>query len=264
VQIAAVTPSSQNQQAQQLAANQLSSGKRITSAAVDPSGLAIATALLSQAEGSDQGASNAQDAINASNVADGDIATISDNAQQLYTQSIAANNGLLSASDRADLQAQANQSTQAINDTASSAQFNGLSLLNGSTPTAEVQTGAGEGSVAAVSLPSSGDAALGLSNIDLSSSPAAATSEAAAAAAITTITASQATLGSQTVALQYDQQNSEIASNNLTAAASTVSDADITATVTSLLKERTATQIQVALQVQAKLAVSAVLGLVGR
>jgi flagellin len=264
VQTSALSSSSQNQQALQLAASQLSSGKRITSAAVDPSGLAIASALSAQAAGFDQGARNAQDAINASSVADGALATISDAAQKLYTLSIAANNDLLSTSDRANLQTEANALTQQINSTAASTQFNGLALLDGSASTAGVQTGASQGSITALSLPSSGAGALGLSNIDLSSSASATTSEFSADAAITTITGSQATLGSQAVALQFDQQNSETASNNVTASASNIADADITKTAATLARERTASQIQVALQVQANLVASSVRGLFSR
>jgi len=256
--------SSSTQQALQLAASQLSSGKRITSAAVDPSGLAIANALTAQASGCDQGASNAQDAINASTVAQGAIASISDAAQRLQTLSVAANNDLLSASDRANLQTEANQNTQEINSIAGNTQFNGFHLLDGSTPTASIQTGASQGSTTTLSLPSSGSGALGLSNIDLSSSASATTSEYSADAAITTIGSSQATLGSQTVALQFDQQNSEYASNNLTASASNIADADVTKTATNYANNQAASQIQIALQVQANLAASSFIGLFPR
>ncbi len=253
--------SSNTQQALQLAYDQISSGKRITSAAVDPSGLAIANALTAQANGFDQGANNAQDAINASTVAQGDIATISDAAAQLQTLSVAGNNDLLSAGDRANLQTQANQDTSQINSVAGTAQFNGLQLLDGSSPTVSVQTGPSEGNTASLSLPSSSSNALGLSSVDLSSSAAAATSESSVDAAIATISTNQAALGSQTVALQFDQQNSQNASNNLRASASGIADADITATATNAAKNQATAQIQIALQVQANLAASSLLGL---
>jgi flagellin len=260
----ALTSSSQTQHALLLAANQLSSDKRITSAGVDPSGLATAEALLAQAAGFDQGASNAQAAINASSIAGGALATISDDAQKLYTLSVAGNNDLLSASDRANLQTEANQVTQQMNATASGTKFNGLGLLDGSVSTVGVQTGASQGSTAVLSLPSSGAGALGLSNIDLSSSASATTSEYSADAAISAISSSQVTLGSQTAALQFDQQNSENASKNLTSAASNITDADIAKTAATYAREKTASQIQVALQVQANLAASSVLGLFPR
>jgi flagellin len=262
--IVQISSMSNAQQALQLAANQLSSGRRITSAGVDPSGLAIASALTSQANGFDQGASNAQTAINASYVAQAATATISDAAQRLQTLSVAANNDLLSAGDRANLQTEANQNTQEINSIASTTQFNGVHLLDGSTPSANIQTGAGQGSTAALSLPSSGSNALGLSNVDLSSSASSTTSEYSADAAISAISSGQATLGSQTVALQFDQRNSELASNNLTASASNITDADITKTATEAANKKAAMQVQAALQLQSNLAATSLLGLFPR
>jgi flagellin len=252
--------SNSTHQALALTANQLSSGKRITSAAVDPAGLAAANALLTQAAGFTAGASNAQSAIDASNVAQGALVTISDAARSLNTLAVAANNDLLSASDRAALQTQAGQTTQAINGIAGSTQYNGVSLLAGSTPTDAVQTGANEGSTGALSLPSSGTGALGLSNVDLSSSSSASSFEHATDAATAAIGSSQATLGSQTVALGIDQQNSRTASVNLTAAASNIADTDVAKTATKAAAAQTQAQLQIALQIQAGLAASSVLG----
>jgi flagellin len=220
MQVSATTSSS-TQQALLLAANQLSSGKRITSAAVDPAGLAIANALTAQANGATQTASNAQNAIDANTVTQGDTLTISNAAQQLQTLSVAANNGLLSAGDRADVQAQTNQTTQEIN------------------------------SVAATPVASP----------DLSSSASAAASESSTAAAAATISSSQVALGAQTAALGFEQQNSAIAANNLSASASSIGDADVTRTATSDANAQVASHIQIALQVQANLAVSSLLGL---
>ena len=111
--------------------NQLSSGNRITSAAVDPSGLAIFNALESQASGFDQGSLNAQDALNATNVAEGGAQSITGILGSLNTESIAASNDLLSPSDQQDIQAQATQQIQQINTIAQNTNFNGINLLQG-------------------------------------------------------------------------------------------------------------------------------------
>lgn len=113
------------------AGNQLSSGNRITSAAVDPSGLAIFNALEAQASGFDQGSQNAQDALNATNVAEGGAQSITGILGSLNTESIAASNGLLSPSDEQDIQAQATQQIQQINTIAQNTNFNGVQLLQG-------------------------------------------------------------------------------------------------------------------------------------
>ena len=112
-------------------ANQLSSGNRITSAAVDPSGLAIYNALESQASGFDQGSLNAQDALNATNVAEGGAQSITGILGSLNTESIEASNGLLSSSDQQALQDQATQQIQQINTIAQNTNFNGVQLLTG-------------------------------------------------------------------------------------------------------------------------------------
>jgi flagellin-like hook-associated protein FlgL len=63
------------------------------------------------------------------------------------------------------------------------------------------------------------------------------------------------------VALQFAEKNSENESNNLTAAASNIDDADITKTSANYANDKTGSQIQADLQVQAHLAASSVLGL---
>jgi flagellin len=113
------------------ASNQASSGNRLTSAAVDPSGLAIYNALEAQANGADTANGNISDASNAINVAQGTTSTIQDALGQLQNLAIEASNGFNSPSDNAALQAQANQLVQGINQSAGGANFNGTPLLNG-------------------------------------------------------------------------------------------------------------------------------------
>ena len=129
---AAQTPLQQYQQRLLDQSAQLSSGKRITSAASDPSGAAIAASLQAQVNGFDQAASNAQDAGNAAAVADGALSTTSDSLQRLSTLAIQASNDFLSPTQRSGLQAEANQLVQQINTNSQNATFNGNQLLDGS------------------------------------------------------------------------------------------------------------------------------------
>jgi flagellin len=114
------------------ASNQASSGNRLTSAAIDPSGLAIYNALESQANGADTANQNVSQASDAINVAQGATSSIQGALGQLQSLAIEAGNGFNSPSDNAALQAQANQLVQQINATASGVNFNGTTLLNGS------------------------------------------------------------------------------------------------------------------------------------
>ena len=129
---AALTPLAQYQQRLLDQSNQLSSGKRITSAASDPSGAAIAASLQAQVNGFDQGAANAQDAGNAAAVAEGGLSSSSDSLQRLSQLAIQASSDFLSPAQRGSLQTEANQLVQQINSNAQNTQFNGNQLLDGS------------------------------------------------------------------------------------------------------------------------------------
>jgi flagellin len=111
---------------------QLSSGLKINSAADNPSGLAIYNSLEAQAAGFDQGSLNAQDALNATNVAQGATQTVSNILGNLNVDAIAASNDFLSPTDQQSIQAAANQQIQQLNTIAQNTNFNGLSLLTGS------------------------------------------------------------------------------------------------------------------------------------
>jgi flagellin len=113
---------------------QLSSGLRITSAADDPSGLAIAEGLSAKVAGYDQAASNVQDANNALTVADGALQTVTDILQRLRSLAVQANDTLISATDRTDLQAEADQLRHEIDSISQTTQFNGCNLLDGIDP----------------------------------------------------------------------------------------------------------------------------------
>ncbi len=141
---------------------QESSGKRITTAAVDPSGLAIYNNLSSQAQGANTANLNITQASDAINVAQGATDSVQAALNRVNSLAIEANNGFNSPTDNAALQAQAQQLVHQIN-TDASVSFNGTSLLNGSnagstpstaasaTITSNDQTGAGGGVVTSVS-----------------------------------------------------------------------------------------------------------------
>lgn len=113
------------------ASNQASSGNRLTSAAVDPSGLAIYNALESQSQGDDTANENITQASDAINVAQGATSGIQSALGQLQNLAIEAGNGFNSPSDNAALQTQANALLAQINGDASTVNFNGNTLLTG-------------------------------------------------------------------------------------------------------------------------------------
>jgi len=112
--------------------NQLSSGLRVTTAADDPSGLAISVNLQNQATGFDTANLNVQDATNAANVADGALSTITTILQRIRSLAIEAANTITSPTDRAALQDEVTQLLQEVNGISTSTNFNGQALLDGS------------------------------------------------------------------------------------------------------------------------------------
>jgi flagellin len=110
----------------------LSSGLRINSAADDPSGLAIAETLHSQALSLDQGQRNVQDGTNALTVADGALETVQQVLQRMRSLVVGGRSDLMSDSQRQDVNAEIGQLGREIDTIAGNTQFNGLKLLDGS------------------------------------------------------------------------------------------------------------------------------------
>jgi flagellin len=127
-----VNQTDQTQQSLLKQFNALSTGKRVNSAADDAAAYAIATSLNTQAAAATTASDNIQDAYNATNVAQGALQQLTGVLQQVNTLAVQGVNSFLSPADRADLQAESNQLIQQANTIASSVNFNGQPLLNGS------------------------------------------------------------------------------------------------------------------------------------
>ena len=211
---------------------QLSSGQRIQNAGDDPSGLAIYEQLTAQANGFGQGSSNAGEAQDATNVASGALGSISDVLQRLNSLAVQGSSDLLNPSERQDLQVQASQLVQQIGTEAQSASFNGQPLLSALGLT--VQTGASEGATSTISAGAVSASTLGVGSLDFSTTASSQQAEASIQAAIGRLGSQQATLGAQTVAVGYDQQNAQTSQNNLIASGSAIEDANLAADSTEI------------------------------
>jgi flagellin len=130
----------------------LSSGLRINSAADDAAGLAISQQFTTQVNGTNQAISNANDAVSESQTAGGALSTIINNLQSIRTLALEAANGSNSASDRQALDSQVQQQISEITQIAQQTQFNGLSVLNGSSGTQTYQVGANVGDTISIDL----------------------------------------------------------------------------------------------------------------
>jgi flagellin len=98
--------------------------------------------MTAQINGLNQAARNANDGISLAQTAEGSLNAIGDNLQRLRELSVQSANATNSASDRASLDAEAAQLTAEITRVASTTQFNGVNLLDGSFSAQAFQVGA--------------------------------------------------------------------------------------------------------------------------
>ncbi|MGV8922430.1 MAG: flagellin [Thermomonas sp.] len=129
----------------------LSSGMRINSAKDDAAGLAIASRFTTQIRGMDQAARNANDGISLSQTAEGSMGEISNNLQRIRELAVQSRNATNSATDRAALNVEAQQLKAEIDRVASTTNFNGVKLLDGSFANQAFQVGANQGETITVS-----------------------------------------------------------------------------------------------------------------
>lgn len=140
-----------SQMAGHQAMQRLSSGLRINSAKDDAAGLAIASRMSSQITGLSQAARNANDGISMAATAEGTLGSISTNLQRIRELAIQSANSTNSASDRSSLNAESTQLVAEITRQATSAQFNGLNLLDGSFLSQNFQVGANSNQTISIS-----------------------------------------------------------------------------------------------------------------
>lgn len=98
---------------------------------VNPSEMAIQEKAISQVGGFSAGTENVKDGQSLINISDGAQAQITDYLQSIRELAIRASNGLMSASDKADIQGQIDNYKKGINDIAGTTKFNETYLLNG-------------------------------------------------------------------------------------------------------------------------------------
>jgi len=123
------------------ALQRLSSGLRINSAKDDAAGLSIAERMSAQIRGSDQAARNANDGISLAQTAEGALTQVTANLQRIRELAVQAANGSNSAADRIALNSEASQLIAEIDRVATSTQFNGVNLLNGTFTSQAFQVG---------------------------------------------------------------------------------------------------------------------------
>lgn len=143
---------STSQSALGVSLQRLSSGLRINSAKDDAAGLAISERFTTQIRGLNVAVRNANDGISLAQTAEGALGEVGNNLQRIRELAVQASNATNSASDRAALNAEAQQLIQEITRVAQQTEFNGTRLLDGSFSGAAFQVGANAGQLISVEI----------------------------------------------------------------------------------------------------------------
>ena len=113
------------------AMTQLSTGKKINSAADDASGLAISNRMTSQINGLGAAIKNANDAISMIQTGEGALEEITDMLQRMRELAVVAATGTATASDRDYLDAEFQKLIAEIDRVAENTQWNGGDIIDG-------------------------------------------------------------------------------------------------------------------------------------
>lgn len=124
------------------ALERLSSGLRINSAKDDAAGLAISNRFEAQIRGLNQATRNANDGISLAQTAEGALGEAGNILQRVRELAVQSANASNSSSDRQALQDEVNQLVSELDRIATTTNFNGQKLFDGSFGTAQFQVGA--------------------------------------------------------------------------------------------------------------------------
>ena len=139
----------------------LSSGLRINSAKDDAAGLAISDRMTSQIRGLNQASRNANDGISLAQTAEGALQESTNILQRMRELAVQSANDTNSSSDRTSLQSEVNQLKQEMDRIATTTEFNGKKLLDGSMTSAQFQVGANANQTISMGIASAQTANLG-------------------------------------------------------------------------------------------------------
>ncbi len=229
----------------------LSSGLRIATAADDAAGLGISERMRSQIRSYGAAARNAQDGISLVQTAEGALNEVNSILNRMRELSIQAANGTLSTADRATLDTEYQELINEISRIASTATFNGVELLDGSTTALDIQAGINQQEIITVSLQDATATALSINALDVTTAANATSALSVLDAAVDSVTTARGALGSAQNRLQSAISSISNAQENLAAAESRIRDVDVATETADLTRNTIMQQAAVAVLSQA-------------
>lgn len=247
------------------AMEQLSTGKRINSAADDAAGLAIGNRMTAQIKALDQSVRNANDGISMLQTAEGATKEITNMLQRMRELSVQAANDSYSAGDRTAIAGEMTQLTNEVTRIATNTQWNGMAILSGaaaySSMTFQVGTEGDATSAITVGFSAMSAGALTISALSVSTSVQAQASIELLDTAITAVDTFRSGLGARVNRLTSAADNLANVALNTSASRSQIEDTDYAQTTTDLAKSQIIQQAATAMLAQANQAPQSVLSL---
>jgi len=264
-----------NNRALSTSMEQLSTGKRINSAADDAAGLAISNKMTAQIRGLNQAVRNANDGISLMQVAEGATTEITNMLQRMRELAVQASNDTYTSFDRSALNAEVTQLKAEITRIGNNTEWNGMKLFIAQS----AGSGGGIGTSGLVTLQVGVDGessdriqvqlndidatTLGISGISLTTTSGATSALSALDDAISLIDDDRATFGATINRLTYAVDNLTNVSQNTTASRSRILDTDYAKASSELARTQIIQQAATAILAQANQSQQSVLKLLG-
>ena len=243
----------------------VSSGMRITKAADDAAGAAVAQNLSTQARSGRQAIRNANDGVSVIQTAEAaskEVLSILDRMRELAVQS---SSDTLASGERAYIKTETTALISEISRIAQSSEFNGISLSDGDTTSLTVQVGVNGSSTSQVAI-TLGDvmaSSLSVNSLTLSTAANARTAIGTIDTAIDSVNTIRATYGAAQNRLESSVNAMSSYVEALSGAASQIQDADYAHETAELTRLQVMQQAGVAALGQARSMNSSVIGLLG-
>ncbi len=243
-----------NNRALSKAMEQLSTGKRINTAADDAAGLAISNKMTSQIRGLTQGVRNANDAISMIQTAEGATNEVTNMLQRMRELAVQAANGSYSDADRTALQSEFSELQSEITRISNNTEWNGTKITDGTTTSVNFQVGANSSQVITVAFKDI-DGITGMTGAVVSAAVSTAGAANSAISSIDTalnaIDSFRSDMGAKINRLTYAADNLTNVITNTGASRSRILDADYAKTATDLARTQIIQQAATAMLAQA-------------
>ncbi len=221
----------------------IASGTKLQSAADGAAELAIANEQERAANGLNAGTNNAAQAKDMLNVADGALGGISDSLQRMRELAVQASSGLLTDSDRSNIQAEIDELKSGIADATKNATFNTKELLNGD-ETFSLATDA-NGNSREVTTGNATLQALGIEDFDVTSGDF---DISVLDDAIDTVSSQRGSIGAQSNGLSFTIDFNQYAAQNTIGSQSRLEDLDMGTAISDQKKKELLNTYQTMMQ----------------